>query len=46
MTLWAAVHRKTGKKRRRLFNSSVPVPKVLPMPGTPERWCRARAAGT
>ena len=32
--------------RLKLFNSSVPVPKVLRMPGTPGRWWRARAAGT
>ena len=31
---------------RRLFKSSVPVPNVLRMPGTPGRWCSARAAGT
>ena len=31
---------------RRLFSSSVPVPKVLRMPGTPGRWCSANAAGT
>ena len=31
---------------RRLFKSSVPVPKVLRMPGTPGRWCSASAAGT
>ena len=32
--------------RRRLFKSSVPVPNVLRMPGTPGRWCSASAAGT
>ena len=31
---------------RRLFSSSVEVPNVERMPGTPGRWCRARAAGT
>ena len=31
---------------RRLLSSSVPVPKVLRIPGTPGRWWRARAAGT
>jgi len=31
---------------RRLFSNSVPVPKVLRMPGTPGRWCSASAAGT
>ena len=31
---------------RRLFKSSVPVPKVLRIPGTPGRWRSARAAGT
>ena len=32
--------------RRRLFSSSVDVPKVLRTPGTLGRWCRASAAGT
>ena len=32
--------------RRRLFSSSVAVPKVLRIPGTAGRWCSANAAGT
>ena len=33
------------KSSRRLLSNSVPVPKVLRMPGTPGRWWSARAAG-
>ena len=32
--------------RRSEFSSSVPVPKVLRIPGTPGRWCMASEAGT
>ena len=31
--------------KRRLFSSSVPVPKVLRMPGTPGRWCKRQRRG-
>ena len=48
-TAWPFGHRCSARReniRRRLLSSSVPVPNVLRMPGTPGRWRRARAAGT
>ena len=45
---WPFGHRWLPRREyisRRLFKSSVMVPKVLRTPGTAGRWCRASAAG-
>ena len=46
---WPSGHTCSARReyiRRREFSSSVPVPKVLRIPGTPGRWCMASEAGT